>query len=66
MSYSAVGRVKYYRHYHSMQLQSAAVFTVVGVLAVGQVFGHETQGSGGKRSTDEVQHQDTFHLQVTL
>ena len=48
--------------YHGMQLQSPAVFTVVGVLAVGQVFGHQAQSSRGEGSTNQVQHQGTFHL----
>lgn len=49
-----------------MQLQSAAMFTVVGILAVGEVFGHQTQGSCGKCSTDEVEHQHTFDLLCTI
>lgn len=48
--------------YHCVQLQPAAVFTVVGVLAVGEVFGHQPQGRRGKRSADQVEHQRTFDL----
>lgn len=46
-----------------MELQAAAVFAVVRVLAVRQVLGHQAQSSGGERSTDQVQHQDTLDLQ---
>lgn len=46
-----------------MLLQPAAVLAVVRVLAVGQVLGHQPQGGGGERSTDEVEHQHTFDLQ---
>lgn len=45
-----------------MELQPVAVFTVVGVLPVGEVFGHEAQGSSGKGSADQVEHQQTLHL----
>lgn len=45
-----------------MELQAAAVFAVVGVLAVRQVLGHQAQGSGGERGTDQVQHQDALDL----
>lgn len=43
-----------------------AVFTVVRVLAIGEVFRHETQGSSGKCSTDEMQHQHRFYLQTVM
>lgn len=46
-----------------MLLQPAAVLAVVRVLAVGEVLGHQPQGGGGERSTDEVEHQHTFDLQ---
>lgn len=45
-----------------MHLQFPTVFAVVGVLTVRQVFGHEAQGSSGKSSADQVQHQETFDL----
>lgn len=38
------------------------MFTVVGILAIGKVLGHQTQGSSGKCSTDEVEYQHTFDL----
>lgn len=42
------------------------MFAVVRILAIGKVFGHQTQGSGGKCSTDEVEHQHTFDLLCTI
>lgn len=45
-----------------MLLQPAAVLAVVRVLAVGKVLGHQPQGGGGERSTDEVEHQHAFDL----
>lgn len=51
------------KQYHGVLLQPAAVLAVVGVLAVGEVLGHQPQGGGGEGSTDEVEHQHTFDLE---